>query len=61
MLNKKTIGITGARGALGKALTKKFSSYGHKIIGFTHNRKPPELVEEDLMNGFIGSAGKNSY
>ena len=45
MLNKKTIGITGARGSLGKALTQKFSSYGYKIIGFTHNKNPQELVE----------------
>ena len=44
MLNKKTIGITGAGGSLGKALTKKFSSYGYEIIGFTHNRNPEELV-----------------
>jgi len=45
MHNKKTIGITGAGGSLGKALTKKFSSYGHKIIGFTHNKNSQELVE----------------
>ena len=45
MPNKKTIGITGAGGSLGKALTKKFSSYGYKIIGFTHNKNPQELVE----------------
>ena len=41
---KKTVGITGASGSLGKALTKKFSSYGYEIIGFTHNRNPEELV-----------------
>ena len=45
MPNIKTIGITGAGGALGKALTKKFSSHGYKIIGFTHNRNPQELVD----------------
>ena len=45
MSTKKTIGITGARGSLGKALTKKFSSFGHKIIGFTHNRNPQEVIE----------------
>ena len=45
MLNKKTIGITGASGSLGKALTQKFSSYGYKIIGFTHSKNPQELVE----------------
>ena len=45
MPNKKTIGITGAGGSLGKALTKKFSSYGYKIIAFTHNKKPSDLDE----------------
>ena len=45
MTYKKTIGITGAGGSLGKALIKKFSSNGHKIIGFTHNKKTQELVE----------------
>jgi len=42
---KKTIGITGAGGSLGKALTKKFSSCGYKIIGFTHKKNYKELVE----------------
>jgi len=46
MPDKKTIGITGAGGSLGKALTKKFSSNGYKIIGFTHKKNPEELVEE---------------
>ena len=41
----KTIGITGAGGSLGKALTKEFRSHGYKIIGFTHNRNPQELTE----------------
>ena len=45
MPNKKTIGITGAGGSLGKALTRKFSSHGYKIICFTHNRNPQRLVE----------------
>ena len=45
MLNTKTIGITGAGGSLGKALIKKFSSHGYKIIAFTHNRNPQELTE----------------
>ena len=35
---KKTIGITGASGALGKALTKKFKENGYQIIGFTHSK-----------------------
>ena len=58
MRNKKTIGITGAGGSLGKALTKKFSSHGHKIIGFTHNRKPQELVEEGPNEWVYWECGK---
>ena len=42
MTNKKIIGITGAGGALGKALAKKFSAHGYKIIGFTHKKSPNE-------------------
>ena len=45
MSNNKTIGITGAGGALGKALIKKFSSNGYKIIGLTHNKNLQEPVE----------------
>ena len=58
MPNKKTIGITGAGGSLGKALTKKFRSHGHKIIGFTHNRKPVELVEEGPNEWVYWECGK---
>ena len=58
MQNKKTIGITGAGGSLGKALTKKFRSHGHKIIGFTHNRKPEELVEEGPNEWVYWECGK---
>jgi len=38
MERKKTIGITGAGGTLGKALTKKFKQKGHYVIGFTHDK-----------------------
>ena len=58
MTNKKTIGITGAGGSLGKALTKKFSSHGHKIIGFTHNKNPQELVDEGLIEWVYWECGK---
>ena len=38
-MNKKiNIGITGAGGALGKSLTKKFKSKGFKITGFSHSQ-----------------------
>ena len=58
MPNKKTIGITGARGALGKALSKKFSSYGYKIIGFTHERNPQEVVDEGPNEWVYWECGK---
>jgi len=58
MSNKKTIGITGAGGSLGKALTKKFSSYGYKIIGLTHNRNPQELLEEGANEWVYWECGK---
>ncbi len=58
MPNKKTIGITGAGGSLGKALTKKFISHGHKIIGFTHNRKLQDLVEEGPNEWVYWECGK---
>ncbi len=36
--NEKTIGITGASGALGKELTKLFREKGYRVIGFTHSK-----------------------
>jgi len=58
MSNKKTIGITGAGGSLGKALTKKFRSCGYKIIGFTHNKNLKELVEEGPNEWIYWECGK---
>jgi len=58
MANKKTIGITGAGGSLGKALTKKFSSHGYKIIGFTHNKKNQEIVDEGPNEWVYWECGK---
>ena len=43
MNNKKTIGITGASGALGKELTKLFRQKGYKVIGFTHSKNNYEI------------------
>ena len=37
----KRIGITGARGALGAALTRCFRAAGAHVIGFTHGPPPP--------------------
>jgi len=58
MPNRKTIGITGAGGSLGKALTKKFSYHGYKIIGFTHNRKPQRRVDEGPNEWVYWECGK---
>ena len=45
-MNKfKTIGITGASGALGKELTKIFRQKGHKVIGFTHSKENFEITD----------------
>ena len=33
--SEKTVGITGASGALGKEFTKLFRQKGYKVIGFT--------------------------
>ena len=47
-MNKKiNIGITGAGGALGKSLTKKFKSEGYKIIGFSHSESINSLGESE--------------
>ena len=54
----KTIGITGAGGSLGRALTKEFNSHGYKIIGFTHNRKLQESVEEGPNEWVYWECGK---
>ena len=47
LLNKmnkgKTVGITGASGALGKELTKIFLEKGYKVIGLTHSQKNHEI------------------
>jgi len=47
-MNKKIIiGITGAAGALGKSLTKKFKSEDYKIIGFSHSNFSNTLGESE--------------
>ena len=43
MSKTRTIGITGATGALGKELTKKFRKKGYQVIGFTHSKNNYEL------------------
>ena len=48
----KTIGITGASGALGKELTKIFREKGYKVIGFTHSKNNNE-INNDSPNEWI--------
>ena len=46
MKDSKTIGITGASGALGVELTKLFRKKGYKVIGFTHSKEIFEVNNE---------------
>ena len=52
MKDSKTIGITGASGALGKALTKLFRKKGYQVIGFTHSKEFFE-VNNDSPNQWV--------
>ena len=52
MSKTRTIGITGATGALGKELTKKFRKKGYQVIGFTHSKNNYEL-NSDSPNEWI--------
>ena len=47
MNEKINIGITGAGGALGKSLTKKFKSKGYKITGFSHSQFSNTLEDSE--------------
>lgn len=47
MNEKINIGITGASGALGKSLTKKFKSKGFKITGFSHSQFSNSLGDSE--------------
>ena len=58
--NKKTIGITGASGALGKELTKLFRQKGYKVIGFTHSKTNPEINLETPNEWIKWECGKES-
>jgi len=52
MVKTKTIGITGASGALGKELTKIFRKKGYKVIGFTHSKNNYQ-INSDSPNEWI--------
>ena len=56
--NKKTIGITGASGALGKELTKLFRQKGYKVIGFTHSKNNYEKNLESPNEWIRWECGK---
>ena len=58
--NKKTVGITGASGALGKELTKLFRKKGYKVIGFTHRKTNYETNLESPNEWITWECGKES-
>ena len=60
MKNEKTIGITGASGALGKELTKLFRQKGYKVIGFTHGKSDSEVNLESPNEWIKWECGKES-
>ena len=60
MNNGKTIGITGASGALGKELTKLFRQKGFEVIGFTHSKTNSEINLESPNEWIKWECGKES-
>ncbi len=57
---KKTVGITGASGALGKELTKLFRQKGFRVIGFTHSKINYEKNLESPNEWIKWECGKES-
>ncbi len=57
---EKTVGITGASGALGRELTKLFRQKGYKVIGFTHSKKDSEINLESPNEWIKWECGKES-
>ena len=57
---EKTVGITGASGALGKELTKLFRMKGYKVIGFTHSKPLTEKNIESPNEWIEWQCGKES-
>ena len=60
MRYEKTVGITGASGALGKELTKLFRQKGFKVIGFTHSKTDSEVNLESPNEWIKWECGKES-
>lgn len=58
--DKKTIGISGASGALGKELTKLFRQKGYRVIGFTHSKANYEINLESPNEWIKWECGKES-
>ena len=58
--NKKTIGITGASGTLGRELTKLFRQKGYRVIGFTHSKSNYEVNLESPNEWIKWECGKES-
>ena len=56
----KTVGITGASGALGKELTRLFRQKGYKVIGFTHSKTDSEMNPESPNVWVKWECGKES-
>ena len=48
----RCIGITGASGTLGRALTRSFRASGADVVGLTH-RSPPQLQDDDGPHRWI--------
>ena len=58
MENLRTVGITGASGALGKELTKLFRKRGYKVIGFTHSNNNGQINDESPNEWIKWECGK---
>jgi len=58
--SEKTVGITGASGALGKELTKLFRHKGYKVIGFTHSKTNYEINFESPNKWIKWECGKEA-
>ena len=58
--NNRTIGITGASGALGRELTNLFRQKGYKVIGFTHSKTNSEINLESPNEWIQWECGKES-
>jgi len=58
--NEKTVGITGASGALGKELTKLFRQKGYRVIGFTHSKTDSGINLESPNEWIKWECGKES-